>query len=148
MNWALRLAIGLYPRRWRRRYGRELEALIEDSGIGWLDVFDILRGAFAMRIKDFRTIPLVAALVGACVGTVVYLRAPALYASTSTVRMTDGGLVDRNSGSHRALADRLSRVLATTRARAATSVTVVKSGDDSSIVRISHSAADAHEAQE
>src|SRR5687768_13006932 len=136
MNWALRLAIGLYPRRWRRRYGRELEALIEDSGIGWLDVFDILRGAFIMRIKDFRTLPLVAALAGACVGTVVYLRAPALYASTSTVRMTDRSLTDRNSASHRALADRLSGVLPTIRARGATSVTFVKSEGESSIVRI------------
>lgn len=42
----------LYPLGWRRRYGHELEALIEDSkpSLSWL--LDILKGALTMQIKS------------------------------------------------------------------------------------------------
>jgi hypothetical protein len=96
-----------------------------------------------MQIKEFRTIPLLAALIGASLGTVVYLRSPALYASSSTIRLTGGSYADPNSESYRALFDRLSRVLRTTDARAATTVTVVEG-----VVRISHFASEANYAQD
>ena len=31
----MRFAVSLYPARWRARYGREFEALIEDMDPGW-----------------------------------------------------------------------------------------------------------------
>jgi hypothetical protein len=144
---AIRLALGLYPRWWRRRYGRELEALVEDSSTGWGAVFDIARGAFVMQIKDFRTIPLLAALIGASIGTVIYWRAPALYASSSTIRLNADLFADPNSESSRAFRDRLARAVPRADARAATSVTVVEAGRESSVVRISNTARDANDAQ-
>jgi hypothetical protein len=35
----------LYPRRWRRRYGDEFLALIQDRGVSSSVIFDVLRGA-------------------------------------------------------------------------------------------------------
>jgi putative ABC transport system permease protein len=50
-RWA-RLAMSLYPRRWRQRYGAELEALVDDSGAGWRTIADIAREALVLRTKD------------------------------------------------------------------------------------------------
>jgi hypothetical protein len=52
VNLAIRFALALYPRWWRRRYGREMEALLEDSGAGWAALFDLARGALFVRIRD------------------------------------------------------------------------------------------------
>lgn len=101
-----------------------------------------------MQIKEFRTIPLLAALIGASLGTVVYSRAPALYASSSTIRLAGSSYADPNSESHRALFDRLSGVLRTTDARAATTVNLLESGSKSSVVRISYLAPEANYAQD
>jgi hypothetical protein len=38
-------ALRLYPLAYRRRYGTEIEALLEDSPAGVLTVLDLLRGA-------------------------------------------------------------------------------------------------------
>ena len=100
-----------------------------------------------MQIRDFRTIPLLAALIGAAIGTVMYVRAPALYASSSTIRLTDRSFGDHDSESSRALRDSLSRAVATSDARAATFV-ILKSRGESSLVTISHRARDARDAQE
>lgn len=148
MKWAIRLALALYPRWWRRRYGGELEALIEDSRTGWSGVFDIARGAFIMQIKDFGTIPLLAALIGASIGAVMYWRTPALYASSSTIRLSDGGFADPNSESSRAFRDSLARAVPGADARVATSVTLMASEGESSVVRISHMSRDATDAQQ
>ena len=40
-RWILRL----YPRRWRERYEDELDALLEDAGVGLATMWDLLRGA-------------------------------------------------------------------------------------------------------
>src|SRR5690349_1298408 len=45
----LRLLTRLYPASWRKRYGRELEALIEEAQPGLSGAFDILRGALTMQ---------------------------------------------------------------------------------------------------
>ena len=145
MNWTLRLALRLYPRWWQRRYGRELETLVGDLGSGWAGVFDIARGAFIMQIREFRTIPLLAALVGASIGTLVYLRSPALYASTSTIRLPSGSGADPSSS--REFQDLMGRVLPSAEARASTWVIRAESGGESSLVRISHKARDSREAQ-
>ena len=47
---ARRLA-ALYPARWRRRYGDEFDALIEDSPPGWRVVVDVFKEALNMRIR-------------------------------------------------------------------------------------------------
>jgi uncharacterized protein involved in exopolysaccharide biosynthesis len=101
-----------------------------------------------MQIKEFRTIPLLTALIGASIGTAMYLRAPALYASSSTIRLNGANFADPNSGSSRALRDSLARAVPGVDARAATSVILLASGGESSVVRISHRARDANDAQD
>ena len=38
----IRFARRLYPASWRRRYGIEFEALLEDTSLDWRDVLDVL----------------------------------------------------------------------------------------------------------
>ncbi len=46
-----RLALVLYPLAYRRRYGREMEALVEDSGASPASVLDLLRGALWAHLR-------------------------------------------------------------------------------------------------
>lgn len=41
----------VYPRWWRTRYGREFEALLDDSAISVLDLVGVVRSALEMRMK-------------------------------------------------------------------------------------------------
>ena len=54
MKRVLRAAFGLYPRWWWRRYGAELETLVEDSGATWPAVIDLVFGALAVRVRQRR----------------------------------------------------------------------------------------------
>jgi hypothetical protein len=59
-HWLSRL-VRLYPRRWRDRYGPELEALLEDSGAGVRSAADLVRGALDAHLRGLRprrTLPL------------------------------------------------------------------------------------------
>ena len=47
-EWAARL----YPEPWRRRYGAELEALLDDLDPGWRDVASLVRGGMVMRLTN------------------------------------------------------------------------------------------------
>jgi uncharacterized protein involved in exopolysaccharide biosynthesis len=100
-----------------------------------------------MQIKEFRTIPLLAALIGASIGTAMYLRAPALYTSSSTIRLTGTSVADPNSAASQALRASLSRAVPAGDARA-TTVILLASGGESSVVRISHTARDAKDSQD
>jgi hypothetical protein len=82
-----RLAARLYPARWRARYGRELDALIEDIDANALDLCNLVRGALMMRITSLATVPAGLALVGALAGTIISARQPTLYESSATVRL-------------------------------------------------------------
>jgi len=89
MKHVLRLLIKLYPAWWRRRYGKELEVLLEDSGSGSRDVWDVFRGAMAMQIKtrSFGRIVTVCVIAGVIVaGTAAFLW-PQQYKSTATLRL-------------------------------------------------------------
>jgi hypothetical protein len=88
MNWLTRLAMRLYPARWRRRYGPELKALVEQSGATWRTAVDIAKGALIMRLSDVvRPAYLVIActLLGAVGGTIVARTAPAHHSSVFDV---------------------------------------------------------------
>lgn len=41
----MKSAVWLYPRRWRRRYGEEFVALIEERGFSLSAALDVVRGA-------------------------------------------------------------------------------------------------------
>lgn len=59
--WLARLALRLYPLAYRRRYGEEMEALLEDAGTGPGAAVDLLRGAIGAHL---RPAPGLAATVG------------------------------------------------------------------------------------
>ena len=80
-----RLALLLYPASWRRRYGRELEALLEDAKPGVRGWIDLVEGALMMRLNTLRTVPIGCALAGALIGAVLTYRTPALFGSSATI---------------------------------------------------------------
>ncbi|MGH9646611.1 MAG: hypothetical protein ACRD4E_07330 [Bryobacteraceae bacterium] len=99
MKRASRFLIRLYPAWWRRRYGKELEALVEDSGSH--DVWDLLRGAMKMQLKtwSFTRIASVCGM-GIAVSAVAVFLFPPPYSSTAILRVSGedepaGNLADK-----------------------------------------------------
>jgi hypothetical protein len=90
MKPVLRLLIRLYPAWWRRRYGHELEALLEDSGSGPRDIWDFSRAAMAMQMKtwSFGRIVTVCGIAGLVLAGVFAFSQPYPYRSTATLRLT------------------------------------------------------------
>jgi hypothetical protein len=48
------LLLGLYPARWRQRYGEEFRSVLESRPLGPFDVADVLIGALDARLTRFR----------------------------------------------------------------------------------------------
>jgi hypothetical protein len=71
-----------YPA-WRRRYGDEFEALLEDSGATWRGALDVLRGALMMHLNTRSSIKIVvlATLIGLVVGAAASFLTPAGYSA-------------------------------------------------------------------
>jgi hypothetical protein len=63
----LELAMRLYPAGWRRRYGPEFVALIEDMRPKWTDLFDILKGGIVAQFTGMKLAGIIAVvgLIGA-----------------------------------------------------------------------------------
>ena len=85
-------AMFMYPREWRRRYGVELQCLLEDSGASrGRDVFDILKGGLIMRYTGTNAIRMAAtwgitcALAGLLVAGGVALAMPDRYRADALV---------------------------------------------------------------
>lgn len=57
MNAITRLVLRLYPKRWRQRYGMEMEAVIEETGSSWRTLADVVRSAAVMRLREVRAVP-------------------------------------------------------------------------------------------
>lgn len=87
MKLLIRLAVRVYPARWRRRYAREFEALLEDVGPGWGVLMNVFRGGLTMQMKRLAAIPVLCALAGALAGGIIASRAPRLFASAATIRL-------------------------------------------------------------
>jgi LPS O-antigen subunit length determinant protein (WzzB/FepE family) len=83
MKSLIRRVARLYPPRWRDRYGAELDALLQDGDPDLWDLFDVLKGALAMRLSDVGLITAGFALLGALVAGFVSLKIPETYASTA-----------------------------------------------------------------
>jgi uncharacterized protein involved in exopolysaccharide biosynthesis len=100
-----------------------------------------------MQIKDFRTIPLLAALIGASIGTAMYWRAPALYTSSSTILLTGVNFAEPKSGG-RWFQKTLFPVNPGEDALRATTVVLLTAGGESGVVKISYRSRDAKGAQD
>jgi hypothetical protein len=87
MRTLMRAAARLYPRRWRERYEREFDALLEDVDAGWREVLNIAYGAVTMQLKRAGVVALACAVVGAVISGAASLRMPETYASSATLRL-------------------------------------------------------------
>ncbi len=47
-----RAVFRLYPRWWRRRYGAELEALVDETDRGWATTLDLILSAIRVRVTQ------------------------------------------------------------------------------------------------
>lgn len=66
------LLLALYPRRWRREYGAEYRALLEDTPLTRAVVLDVVRTAGRLRLAARPVlIPVLAALVLSAAGEVI-----------------------------------------------------------------------------
>jgi len=90
MRRVIRFLARLYPSRWRKRYGDEFDALLEDAPSKPRDAFDILWGAFRMQISTwtFGRITLACALIGVLASVAISFTWPASYVSEATIKMT------------------------------------------------------------
>jgi uncharacterized protein involved in exopolysaccharide biosynthesis len=86
----MRLAARLYPAAWRARYGEEFEALLEDIGPGWRDVWNVLGGALKMQMTTWGFWKLVPALglAGAIAMAVAAFTMQPRYESSGVMRVT------------------------------------------------------------
>ena len=100
----IRWAAGLYPARWRERYGAEFAALLDEMRPRWRDFFDILRGAILMQLKlpgSGKTVAWLAA-AGLIVAAVVAFRTDDRWVSTAVIEIQP-----QNAGDHRAVLNKL-----------------------------------------
>jgi hypothetical protein len=82
--------IRIYPGRWRRRYGTELEALIEDCGSGWRDALDVAKGALLLHSVRWPVVVGGCALLGALAGLGISFLLPQMYVSTVAIAVING----------------------------------------------------------
>ena len=93
MNRLARWVMRLYPARWRRRYGEEVDALLADSGADARAVTNLAAGGVRMQFStwSFPKLALVLGLAGTLAGLgASFLIAP-IYRSTATLQMTAAG---------------------------------------------------------
>jgi hypothetical protein len=87
----IRLVVAVYPKAWRRRYGDEFSALLEDRGLTPHVVLDVLVHAVAMhaRLRTVVALSVPAVALSACVEALAVNRGVTeniLWAPTSPLR--------------------------------------------------------------
>jgi LPS O-antigen subunit length determinant protein (WzzB/FepE family) len=88
----VRLATRLYPSAWRKRYGNEFQALLEDVNPGWRELFDVFGGAIKMQLTTGATYMKLGAgfaLAGLLIATIASFVVPKEYVSTAVLRVTN-----------------------------------------------------------
>jgi uncharacterized protein involved in exopolysaccharide biosynthesis len=85
----IRFVARLYPASWRRRYGVEFDALLEDAGSDGRAFLDVMKGALAMQIRTWnvaRTLA-ITGVMGALVALGISFAMPRRYVSTAVVEI-------------------------------------------------------------
>jgi len=93
MSRVIRFIARLYPLAWRRRYGVEFDALLEDVRPDGRTAADVFGGAIAMQIGNWKSwgILAVAALFGAAVIAGLFVANPKVYASKAVLKVEGQG---------------------------------------------------------
>ncbi|MCU1263121.1 MAG: lipopolysaccharide biosynthesis [Bryobacterales bacterium] len=92
MKRLIRFAAFFYPVRWRKRYGVEFDALLEEVSPRWRDVFDVLGGAMKMQLTHGNSLKLVIglAIAGALIASAFCVFAlPDRYLATGVFGMPE-----------------------------------------------------------
>jgi hypothetical protein len=91
MNRLARSLIRLYPAQWRRRYGAEFEAMLEEVPPGWSAAFELLKGAIRMQfsIPSFPKLALMLSVTGLLAGFAVSYAVAPQYTSTAVLSYVD-----------------------------------------------------------
>lgn len=113
MKKLVRLAAHLYPSSWRHRYGAEFDALLQDTGSGWRDVFDVLGGAIGMQLStwSFRNVTVACGLLGLIIAAGWAFSLPNIYVSRAMFRV-DAAMKSETkpAADSQALADHVNRI--------------------------------------
>ena len=111
MRRVVQCAAVLYPAAWRSRYGAELEALIEDAGGGWRELWDVCIGAMKMQIRmgSFWRFVAGCAVAGVLIAAAMVWRVPSQYLSTAVLRMPSGDQEESREALNKAEQNILSR---------------------------------------
>jgi hypothetical protein len=82
-----RMVARLYPGGWRKRYGAELDGLLEDVRPSWRDVLDLLKGGLQMRVDYSTPAQILAAFAafGAAAGGLATLAIPDRFESAGQI---------------------------------------------------------------
>jgi uncharacterized protein involved in exopolysaccharide biosynthesis len=89
MKRLIRWLAHLYPAGWRRRYGAEFDALLEDQAADFRTLWNVVAGAVKMQIAswNFAKIVTASALLGALAAFVGSFAIPKVYRSTVVIQM-------------------------------------------------------------
>jgi hypothetical protein len=94
-----RWLVNRYPRPWRERYGEELLALLDDSGLRWGDILDLARALVVERARALIEPADHPTLAAAIIGVATYLQALVLailaYGVAQVARAATGPLPAR-----------------------------------------------------
>jgi hypothetical protein len=90
MKHTMRFLVRLYPSSWRKRYGVEFNALLEDATLSKHDAFDIFLGALKMQMTTwgFARITLACSMAGILVAALVSFAVPVHYVSQTVLTVT------------------------------------------------------------
>ncbi|HEV8147279.1 MAG TPA: hypothetical protein VGP79_12895 [Bryobacteraceae bacterium] len=93
MKPVIRFLARLYPAAWRRRYGAEFDALLEDDPASWRSLMNVLLGAFKMQLTNWNFVKIViaTAVFGTLTAAIGSFAIPKSYRSTATVRISSSG---------------------------------------------------------
>jgi hypothetical protein len=94
MKSLIRFVAILYPPRWRDRYGTEFDAMLQDGDPDLWDLFDVLKGALAMRLRSIRLITAAFMISSALVAGFVSLKIPGQCVCTDTPEGSGVGVLD------------------------------------------------------
>jgi hypothetical protein len=111
MKRTMRFLARLYPSSWRKRYGVEFDALLDDAKPSMRDAFDVFCGALKMQMTTlgFGRITLACSVAGILVAAGISFALPVHYVSRTVLFVTPGDGLTSTGEPERRLVSNLAR---------------------------------------